>query len=313
MKNRLLVRNPSEDELATAGDVFVYCVGFERRSRFFAESWNSDGVKVIAVAYSHGRILSFDENRSFAESRNFKIVGDESGRVELEIRVSLEEVRGRGSGATVTVDVSAMDRTMMARILIACLESLLPDEKLKIVYAPAEYRQPSLDLLPIRKAGAVHPNLAGEVRGPDVGRSLLLGLGYEYGVSLHVLDTHEPDISFIFRPIGFDKRFAVSVEQANFGFDFGERNYEIVDYYLSDIAGLYDDLSSLTVAMKHETSIVGVPLGPKILSATMIVVGIVHQPRVSVLRYSLANTDHHQDVNAAGTMTGIIITPLKAV
>jgi hypothetical protein len=308
MKHKLFVRNLSSQELQQPGEIFIFCVGFEKRSRFYAGSLDLTECTVLAIKYANTQILSFEENLKYAAERAFNIVDDNAGCIEEAIRSSLEAVRKNRQSPTITVDVSAMDRFVMARVLVTSIKELRMHETLHVIYAPAQYRQPNLDLLPIRRIGAVHADLAGELDGPDAGRSLLLGLGYEYGVSLHVLDTHEPDISFIFRPIGFDQRFAKSVEQANFGFDFGERNYEVIDYYLSDIAGLYDDLSSLVVSMKHETSIVGVPLGPKILSAAMIVVGLVHQPRLSVLRYSLAPTSLHQDVDAAGTRTGISIS-----
>ena len=116
----------------------------------------------------------------------------------------------------------------------------------------------------------------------------MLRLGYEYGVSLSILEAHEPDISFIFRPNGVDERFKQAVLDANFGFDFGERNYEIIDYFLHDMAGAYDDISSLIVSAKHNNTITVVPMGPKILSAVMILAGRLHQPHVSVLRYSVA-------------------------
>lgn len=308
MTHRLRVRNLTSEELTDAGDLFVYCIGFERRSRFFAEVFDPESDRVVAVKYSSGQILSFCENLKFAEDRKFRLVSDVAGQVESALTAYLHRLRSSGCKPVVTVDVSAMDRSIMARILLATINGIEEGEQLRIVYAPAEFRQPDLNLLPIRRIGAVHADLAGEVSGPDMGRALLLGLGYEYGVSLHVLDAHEPDISFIFRPIGFDERFASSVKEANFGFDFGERNYEIIDYHLSDVAALYDEISRLVVAMKHDTAVVGVPLGPKILSAIMILVGIVHRPRLSVLRYSMASTDFHRDVDAARVRTGIVVT-----
>jgi hypothetical protein len=138
-----------------------------------------------------------------------------------------------------------------------------------------------------------------------------MGLGYEYRVSLSILETHEPDMSFIFRPNGADERFVRAVSKANFGFDFGDRNYEIIDYYINDMAGAYDDISSLINSSKDSNSIVCVPMGPKILSAVMILAGRVHQPRVSVLRYSVATIGHFNDSSAAGVITGISVEMIK--
>src|SRR5438045_2879333 len=128
----------------------------------------------------------------------------------------------------------------MARVVLMSLSLLKKSASLHVLYSPSKYKEPSRSLVPIRHAGAVHPTLAGQIASPDSSRLALMGLGYDYGVALNILETHEPDISFIFRPNGPDEKFASSVAEANFGFDFGERNYDIIDYYLNDMAGAYD-------------------------------------------------------------------------
>jgi hypothetical protein len=205
-----------------------------------------------------------------------------------------------------------MNRAVMAGVLVTVLDMLRHGDTLSILYAPSKFREPGLELLPIQRIGAPHPRISGEVASPRKGRVLLLGVGFEYGVSLNILDSHEPDESFVFRPIGFDDKFDDAVKRANFGFDFGERDYEVIDYHLNNAAALYDDISSLVVSMKHSTTILAVPLGPKLLSAIMIFVGYVHQPSVSVIRYSLASWNYRHDVTPAGMVVGIEITKVPS-
>ena len=204
-----------------------------------------------------------------------------------------------------------MDRSLMARVLFTVTDELRDGETLISLYSASAFIEPTSNLVPIRALSAAHPELTGQVAPPDTHRVVLLGIGFEYGVSLNILETHEPDIAFIFRPNGIDPRFTGALFNANFGFDFGERNYEIIDYYLEDMAGAYDDIASLMATGKHDSSIVSVPMGPKILSAVMLLAGRLHQPHVSVLRYSIARVGNYSDILAAGRIVGVGVTILK--
>jgi hypothetical protein len=311
MSERLIVRNLPIPPTNLDGAAFVFCLGYEARSRFAAEAINWSSAKTLAIEYSVGQVLSFEENKRFARQKDFKTIPDRPDIVETELRRMIAAVRAEGRSAKIAVDVSSMDRSLMSRVLLTVLDCLMDGETMLVLYSPSAFVQPKNNLVPIRNSSAAHPAIAGQIAPPDTGRVALLGLGYEYGVSLNILEAHEPDISFIFRPNGVDDRFQQAVREANFGFDFGERNYEIVDYFLHDMAGAYDDISSLIVASKHNSSIVAVPMGPKILSATMILAGRLHQPQVSVLRYSVASGGQYQDIAAEGIIVGVAVSVVK--
>lgn len=308
MSERLVVRNlsPSTDSLCDA--LFVYCIGYESRSRFAAEFCHWSAKKTIAIEYSAGQVLSFDQNRAFARRNEFVTISDKEDAIEQALSRAISTMRKIEGSAKLAIDVSSMDRSLMARVLLKTLDELEHGETMFVLYSPSAFVEPKSNLVPIRHSSAAHPSIAGQVAAPDLQRVALLGLGYEYGVSLNILESHEPDISFIFRPNGVDDRFKDAVRDANFGFDFGERNYEIVDYFLQDMAGAYDDISSLIFATKHNSSIIAVPMGPKILSATMILAGRLHQPQVSVLRYSVAPIGAYQDIAAEGILVGMAVT-----
>ena len=311
MNERLAVRNLSASPEKLYNSAFVYCIGYETRSRFVAQEYSWSSNKTIAIEYTAGQVLSFDENKKLAEQKAFEIVSDQNELVETAIGRTIVALRRKEGSAKVAVDVSSMDRSLMSRVLLKVLDELADGETMYVLYSPSAFFAPKSNLIPIRKSSAAHPAIAGQIAPPNSGRVALLGLGYEYGVSLSILEAHEPDISFIFRPNGVDERFKQAVREANFGFDFGERNYEIVDYFLHDMAGAYDDISSLIVSAKHNNTIIAVPMGPKILSAVMILAGRLHQPDVSVLRYSVAPVGQYQDIHAEGVVVGVGVTMIK--
>lgn len=311
MSDRLVVRNLSSSTDSFSDALFVYCIGYESRSRFAAEYCRWSSKKTIAVEYSAGQVLSFEENRSFARKNEFVTVPDREGLLEQALSRAISTMRSLEGTARVAIDVSSMDRSLMSRVLLRALDELNTGETMFVLYSPSAFVEPKSNLVPIRQSSAAHPSIAGQVAAPDLERVALLGVGYEYGVSLSILESHEPDISFVFRPNGVDERFKTAVRDANFGFDFGERNYEIIDYFLQDMAGAYDDISSIILATKHNSSIVAVPMGPKILSAAMILAGRLHQPQVSVLRYSVAPGGNYQDIGAEGILVGMEVTVIK--
>lgn len=286
-------------------DLLVYCVGYEQRSRCVAESERVTASATLAIAYSVGRELSFVSNYSFATSMGSEIVGDQSPAIIDALRRKIYLARSGSQAIRIAVDVSAMDRGVMACVLAECYDQLRAGDVLRLLYAPAKYREPRLEMHPIREYGTVHASLSGAIRAPSFSRVLLLGIGYEYGLALSVLDKHEPDMSFVFRPIGFDERYRQSLETANFGFDFGERDYEVIDYYLLDLSGLFSVVSSIITSSKHNSHVVVCPLGPKIFSAVSIVAGLQHRPTVAVLRYSMVKGSQQEDVEADGRIVGL--------
>jgi hypothetical protein len=299
------VTNIESFKIRSRTDVLLYTVGYESRSRHIVENYEFAKENVLAIVYGSNQTHSFSKNYEFMNARRFRQCEAESKELQTEISEFIQN-RQRDSGSlSISVDVSSMDRSIMAAVLLSAVEQMRALDSLSILYTPSQFLQPKLELYPIKAIGAAHPGISGGVADPTRATSLILGIGYEYGISLSILDMHEPDVSFIFRPIGFDDRFLQSVSEANFGFDFGERNYEIIDYRLDSAAALYDSLSSLVVSMKHNTAIICVPFGPKLFSAVCIIVARNHAPDISVLRYSTSFIAPESDVTPLCKVVGV--------
>ena len=286
-------------------DVLVYAVGYESRSSYLIRTYDIATESVFGVIYSISHTHSFEANLAFLRTKGFRNCSATPENIEVELSSFIRTKQSEKVVISVAIDVSSMDRSIMSAVLHSILGLMRPLNSLAILYTPSEFSQPNLELYPIKAFGAAHPGISGVVSDPTRARALILGLGYEYGISLSILDMHEPDTSFIFRPLGFDERFVASVAEANFNFDFGERSYEVIDYHLNDAAGLYDDLSGLVLSMKHNTAIVCVPFGPKLFSAVCVLVAFLHAPSISVLRYSTTSSPPISDVTALPHVVGV--------
>nr|WP_254803936.1 hypothetical protein [Methylobacterium sp.]USU34560.1 hypothetical protein NG677_23525 [Methylobacterium sp.] len=285
-------------------DSLIFSVGFESRSRYIFEQCDLDPNSVLALSYESGRILAFDENLELARSSKIRFVGERFVDIEKETTALIADVRKRHGVLRVGVDVSAMNRSVMAAFLSCLYQHMKPGDRITTLYTPARFRQPDIPLLPLVSVGPAHPCVSGSIVEPGKSRNLIMGLGYEYGISLSIIDRHEPDLAFIFKPIGFDEQYIVEVRDANFNFDFGDRNYEVIDYRLSDPARLFDDLSSLINGSLSVADTVIVPLGPKLFSAISIIVGMIFAPNVPVLRYSMKPANSVVDVESDGIVSG---------
>jgi hypothetical protein len=296
-----------ENETHLESDALIYSLGYEKRSGYIVEHFSDFGGHLLAVEYSENRELSFDYNGVLTQRVGATRVSDNLEEIEDAVTDLLSKIRLKQKNYDIAVDVSSMNRCVMATVLLKLYQAGTVGDRLRLLYAPAKFKEPNVPLLPLTNVIPAHPSISGVIGEPSMGRCVLLGLGYEYGVSLNILDAHEPDMSFIFRPLGFDVRYAESVEEANFGFDFGERNYDIIDYNLTDIANLYDEVNGIILSGKHNTQFTAVPFGPKIFSAVCIITAAIHSPHLAVLRYSMEKIREIKDVEAAGQITGCVL------
>lgn len=203
------------------------------------------------------------------------------------------------------IDVSSMDRSLIGRLLNSILAVVEPPFNLRICYAPATFIEPSYAFIPARECTASIPELSGSLGIHQSSLSLLLGLGYEYGVSLGLLEQFEPDNAIVFMPTGTDDRYDRAVRKANFDFDFGLENIGLFEYRVNQPVALFDSLFSITSDVSIMHRVVIAPNGPKIFAAVATVVGLFRAPQVAVLRASLAATPPPHHVEADGSIVAI--------
>jgi hypothetical protein len=295
-----------------SADLLIYCIGFETRSGYLVSSGCCTYQKHLAIVYRDRQVMAFTENHERAKDHGHSFTSDELQSVAVQIRKEITALQSAGSFIRVAIDVSSMDRGVMSQAIITTLESLNDGDTLLILYVPSKFEEgwekAASHLLPIRRFGVAHRQLAGRIGEPRPRTSLIIGLGFEYGVALNTLEDHDPDTAFIFAPVGFDSRFDDAVRRANFGFDFGPREFEIIPYRLDDIGTAFDTLASLVNSMRHNTNIMCVPFGPKIFSAALIVLSYIYKPELTLLRYSLVADEDIQDIKADERIVGLSVS-----
>jgi hypothetical protein len=177
-----------------------------------------------------------------------------------------------------------MNRTMAATTLSAVFAYKNSVASLDIFYVPARFDPPKLTFSRIEQIGAVTPELSGFDSEPALPLALVLGLGFEYGTALGLINQLEPQLTLCLRAIGHDPRFERAVRQANLQFDFSAYNVEISEYDLLNVRSSYRHIENIVYALAGNYRVVMVPMGPKIFASILILIALKYFGQVALWR-----------------------------
>lgn len=302
---------PTEDFDETPYHLGFFSIGYEHRSRFIASRLERKTDRLCGLEYANSRGGAFDENKRWVAGTSTHAIPaldyrlDRQKRFRTQIEAAILESRPSGLAQRIWIDVSSMDRSLMARMLYTLMEALRPPFLLRVLYTPASFVEPNFTFNPILDCSPAIPELSGTLGRPEREIKLLLGLGYEFGVALGLIQQIEPDIAFAFIPKSADKRYEPAVAKANFSFEFGTEQVRLVDYMVNQPVITFDRLLALTSDVSPSRSVIIVPNGPKIFAAISILVGLLRKPYISILRASQSNGAPPHEVQASGDVVAM--------
>jgi hypothetical protein len=259
-------------------DVCFYGLGFETRSTHVAGVLRSRCVYALQMPKID--IHSYEKNISFARSRNHQIVTDFTKFLESEV----QGVFSGQKAISVAFDISSLNRTMMMSLLVKISEFIRSNDLLDIYYSPAAYREPDWKFPQIDKLGPVIPEFTAYNANPLLPLCLVLGLGFEPGVSMGIISQLEPKLSYCFWGSGVDAQFDKDVKKANFEFNYPGFHTKAVSYPVKDPRASYFMMESLTAGLTERYSVLFVPMGPKIFSLLTALIGLTYRGRVAIWR-----------------------------
>lgn len=308
MKRLLTVRPLAEPlDQASSYDLLVACVGFEKRSRFVSEKLRACATHLEASAFEYNRRLSFHENLTWFASNRFNVREHRDAEFRAWVSSILDSATsGVGEPARVLVDISSMTRDRIAAVVVEAA-NCSGQRRLDIdfLYAFAEYSDPVAYLTPIATPAPVLPEFAGYAGNPNVPPSCVIGLGYEPGKVLGAFEYLEPGETWLFLPLGEDRRYAEGVREANAIMLEADRGERLIEYDVLDPYGTFYRLESLASGLIAESRPALLPLGPKIFALCAVLVAARHTPVVSVWRVTAGPSEPPNERTATGTVVGI--------
>jgi hypothetical protein len=267
-------------------DILIHALGFERRSSAVLKSKISSNTgQIISLLFKNEARLSFHDNLAVANKRQAKLVDDYTKFFRTDFPETIMAMNHRlGRRARLTIDISSMNRTMIATTLFEVLTLRQNLDAVSLIYVPGEFHEPKSEFPAIEQIGAVIPELSGFSADPELPIGVVAGLGYEYGLAVGLINRLEPRLTVCFRAVGHDPRYEEACRIANLDFDFGGNPIELGSYPILDAAAAFNYLENVVYGMSKSFRVVIVPLGPKLFAALATLIAIKNFSAVSVWR-----------------------------
>lgn len=283
-------------------DFGVYSIGYEDGSAFVGKLLAPRCRKLISLDLGGPAIHSYADNRVLAEKLKTSKV--EASRLSLREPSVIPPHKSVGD-ERIFLDVSSMDRRSLGIVLYHLLTTPPAGRiQLYILYAPAVFTAPTRHIRPVKFSGPVNDLLGGGPKDPRMPTVMFLGLGYEVGLALSMVETFEPASVFAYVPRGTDKRFDRHVDRINLPLFADGRYVSRVEYPITAPTNALIDLKERLLAVKDQARVIMVPSGPKMFSAMGILFGYVYSPEVCVWRVSSELVPATAQRHAQGTITG---------
>lgn len=286
-------------------DLAIVGVGYEARSRFIFSEVGLKAERWLALAFDSHQELSFRDNWRVFEGAGLSPEVTES---RLCHKVVLREIESVGeepsSKLNVVVDISVLDRTRIASILLGLLDTHRSMD-VDFLYTPARFSPLEGSEPPVVVRDPIHERFSGWAENPDLPVALIVGLGHEHEKAVGAVEFLEPAATWAFLPRGQDEAYNEYVEVANRALFFVHPPRSCIPYEILDPFGCFESLESLVFGLKVRFRPVIVPFGPKMFALLSLIVGLLHAPDVSVWRVSSGHLQVPVDRVSDGSVTGL--------
>lgn len=283
-------------------DIFIAALGYESRCVHAFGSLEIQASKKIAIAFTDQTVCAFEDNKKFFVKHQFNVreIGDSEVTAAIMSCVETDE-------ANVCIDISSFTRGRLASILVALLAASKQFKRVlgvDFVYSFATYTPPPDEFAPINSSGPVCPFFSGWTNNPDFPSSLIIGVGYERGKAVGVVEGMEPSSVWVFLPEGGTGKYDETVMTANIELlaSFANDKGKIRRYPVNAPYRLFTELEALVFGLSKESRPIIVPMGPKIFGLCALLTGLAHYPSVGIWRVSGGVDEPAVDRAASGEM-----------
>lgn len=263
-----------KESIENGFDLAIWGLGFESRAISAFEQVSSDSSHNVVFGYtSNTNVLHYQANKSVYESHGCNIYECEDQDIIGHLRDEFES-NDYAAPIKVYIEISVMSRHRLASIMTYLLTHLSKDSSLTVSYSLSSYVKPPEEPTPIRTLGEICSDLCGELGDLNLPTAVIFGLGYEKSKALGVSNYLDSSIVFALIPESPNTEFEDSVRLNNHDFLEILPDDHISTYKVMSPYATYVDLKSLILSLIDESRPLLIPLGPKILSALSVIIGI---------------------------------------
>jgi hypothetical protein len=274
-------------------DLAIIGLGYESRSTFAYEKYKHVIKECVALGYeSNQTVLHYQKNKKtlcdveIFESSCSNVIPYIKDKVDIVNEID---------DANVLLDITVMTRHRLALVLNYLIKNLKKGTIITICYIASKYVCPPDDMQPVKKVGPLIEELSGALGNLSYSTAAVFGLGYEQSKALGIYNYLEPDSSFCFIPKSVNAEFEDDIKNNNSSLLNSIPPEHIFNYSVYSPYDVYVDLKSLVMSLCETSRVIIVPLGPKILSAVSLIIGIELYPDISVWRVSSLHSEKPVD------------------
>ena len=285
-------------------DFGFYSIGYERRSAFIPSILHSRTSTMIGIELGGSGRLSYDRNLLEAKQRKDKIIN----KGYLALASKEYEIQSPHAASRMFVDVSSMDRRTLSLLIYKILSSTKTSSTtIYFLYAPAKFKAPSPEQLPVDFSGPMNAILASALKDPKMPTVLILGVGYEVGLALGVVEFFEPARVLAYVPRGVDRKFDHEVNRVNAPLFADQQYIDRISYNLLAPPSVFVDLKEHVLSLRDWAKVILVPLGPKLFASMAIILGYLYAPDLTVWRVSSVVDWINAEREADGSVLGFTL------
>lgn len=266
-------------------DFSIIGLGYEERSTNVFSNQRVSEKNCLVLGYS------YYTDKFYYQSNKDKFNGcmikelDDANVEEEVVKFVREKTEGKQE-VNVLIDVTVMTRHRLAVVLWTCLNLLPKGSIVRVSYSLSDFVAPPKDMSPVKEMGPIIDPLGGVPSNVGFPTSLVVSLGYEENKALGAANYIDANEVVAFIPKGEVLEFNGEVIRSNRDFlrsvsDKNRFTYDLHSPYKS-----YGELKSVALSLMKESRPIILPLGPKIIAALAVILGIELYPHLPIWRLS---------------------------
>lgn len=302
MSADLRIQHCGADHAKTDGfDLLLVALGYEQRSRAFAELYRGRVGRRVALAFDDNRVLDYDVNHRLLSDMGFECFPASDKEFSRTLKEIIADTKcANASKFLVCIDISSFTRSRLAAIL-QCLVARAAHQEVVATwyYSLASHSISDRDDQPFCAIGPVSPMFAGWSFRPAVPTSAIVGLGYEAGRAIGALEQLQADKTWLYQPSSPIGEYKQDLEFANKVLINSVPGDRWSEYSVLDPVRLFQILESQVYGLLRSSRPAILPFGPKIFALVAMLVSLVH-PELSVWRASSGEPENPVNRLASG-------------
>ncbi|MCG7598782.1 hypothetical protein MHM84_03200 [Halomonas sp. McH1-25] len=287
-------------------DVAIFGLGYEERSTYLYNKIKLKSTSSYAIGYKYNdKVYNYKKNKAeFLMGAEVFEVDDNGFKSAIAKCISSLQNFNRPK---VFVDITVMSRHRLATALWVLIKNLPQGGRITVSYSVSEFVPPPNEMPPVKEIGPIIGELNGVPSSLGLPIGLIACLGYEENKALGAANYIDASEVVAFIPCSKIDEFYKEVLRSNKFFLGGIGKENTFSYDVHNPYKTFIDMKSVVIDMLKVNRPIILPLGPKIVAALSVLLGIEFYPHLPIWRLSSKESEVPVNRPASGHVVNFTI------